>query len=121
MGFSRYCPSSLDLTNFVVQSCRGTVHRLSLADSLESGIWKSRNLEIWESGIQQKQTMQIIKVQIRSAQNVHMVLISRNKKNSRPHLGQFQASFSMDRTNINIEILLIFLGGPMAAIHSVWG
>ena len=23
MGFSRYCPSSLDLTNFVVRSCRG--------------------------------------------------------------------------------------------------
>ena len=23
MGFSRYCPSSLDLTNFVVRECRG--------------------------------------------------------------------------------------------------
>ena len=52
MGFSRYCPSSLDLTNFVVQSRRGVVCRLSLADSLESGnmgIWKSRSLEIQES------------------------------------------------------------------------
>ena len=37
MGFSRYCPSSLDLTNFVVWSCRRVVCRLSLADSLESG------------------------------------------------------------------------------------
>ena len=58
MEFSRYCLSSLDLTNFVVRSCRGAVAelsqsraalpRLDLADSLESGnmgIWK-----IQESG-----------------------------------------------------------------------
>ena len=55
-GFSQYCRSSLDLTNFVVRSCCGAVPWLlgvSLSDSLESenlGICKLRNLEILESG-----------------------------------------------------------------------
>ena len=51
MGFSRYCPSSvnLDLSNFVVQSPRGSVRRLSLADSLEfrnMGIQEAANMGI---------------------------------------------------------------------------
>ena len=72
IGCSRYCPSSLDLTNFVVRSRRGAVRQLSLADSLESGnmgIWKSRNLEIqdlgiWGSGIQNIIQMEILRMQI---------------------------------------------------------
>ena len=71
MGFSLYCPSSLDPTNFVVQCCRGAVRRLSLADSLESG-----NLELWESGnleSQQIKKVRYLRMDIRSAQNVYRV------------------------------------------------
>ena len=61
MGSSQHCPSSLDLTNFVVQSHRGaaaeprpgylwlTALNLETWDSGSSRIWKSRNLEIQES------------------------------------------------------------------------
>ena len=54
MGFSRYCPSSLDLTNFVVRSHGGATAEpragylwptaLNLKVQ-ESEIWESRNLE----------------------------------------------------------------------------
>ena len=37
------------------------------------------------------------------------------KNRSRPHLGPFEAIFSMGR------IFPIFLGGPMGPIHPVWG
>ena len=77
MGFSQSCPSSLDLTKFVVRSRRGAMRQLSVADSLESrilGIWKSRNLEIWDPKKKKNS-----KIQIRFAQNVGKVWISRNK------------------------------------------
>ena len=64
MGFSRYCPSSLDLTNFVVRSRRGAMRELSLAGSLESGnleIQESRNLEIWNPP-KQKNTYYYLRV-----------------------------------------------------------
>ena len=92
MGFSRYCPSSLDLTNFVVRSCRGAVVELprscrgavrwlSLADSLESGnleIQESGNPGIWKSGIQQQsKTSRLSESKIPYAQNVGRGLISR--------------------------------------------
>ena len=75
MGFSRYCPSCLDLTNCVVRIRRGAVHRLSLADSLESGnmgIWNAGNSGIWNPKIPK---VEILRVQIRSAQNVSKVRI----------------------------------------------
>ena len=44
------------------------------------------------------------------------------KNSSRPHLGPFEAIFSMGRTNAkNIRFSPIFLGGPMGPIHPVWG
>ena len=49
MGFSRYCPSSLDLTNFVVRSCRGTAAEGAPAIS-GPGLAQARFLEIWKSG-----------------------------------------------------------------------
>ena len=59
-------------------------------------------------------------MQIRSAQNVGKVWISR-KKSFRPHLGPSQAIFSMDRKNgKNAQHFPIFLGGPMDPIHPVW-
>ena len=66
MGFSQYCPSSVGLTNSVVQSCRGdvaepcpgylwlTALNLGIWKSRNLEIWESRNLEIWESGIKRK-------------------------------------------------------------------
>ena len=65
--------------------------------------------------------VEILKFQIRSAQNVGKVWISR-KKSSWAHLGQSEAIFSMDRKNAkNAQNLPIFLGGPMGPIHPVWG
>ena len=70
MGFSRYCPSSLDLTNFVVRECRGAT-----AEECSS-----------RSKFQKVKNLKDLKIQIRSAQNVSKVWISR-KKSSWPHLG----------------------------------
>ena len=60
MGFSRYCPSSLDLPNFMVRSCRGAaaentplaLSRLSLTQARpKPGPGQiSGNLEIWGPG-----------------------------------------------------------------------
>ena len=41
------------------------------------------------------------------------------KNSSWPHVGPFQANFSMGQKNA--EILPISLGGPMGPIHLVWG
>ena len=76
------------------------------------GTWKSRNLESKKIS-----KMKILKIKIHVAQNVGKVWINR-KKSSWPHLGPFQANFSMDRKHAKIaHYLPIFLGGPMAAIR----
>ena len=125
-GFSRYCPSSVDLTNFVVWRCGGAVSRLSLADSLESGnwesgnpgIWESRNLEIWESGIQKNKLFKSKSV----SPKMSAVWISSRSKTSWLHLGPFQINFSMDQTNAKKQLCFpIFLGWRMGPIHVVWG
>ena len=104
MGFSRYGPSSLDLLHFVVReqprSRRGATAEpsrrmlwLSMADSLD--IWESGNPGIWKSGNLESQKIgkiEIIRMQILSAQNVGKVWISR-KKSSWPHLVPFQVFF----------------------------
>ena len=53
LGFSWYCPSSLDLPNFVVRSCRGAAAELCPASGRQAGyaeIWESGDPEIWKSG-----------------------------------------------------------------------
>ena len=63
MGFSRYCPSSLDLTNFVVRRCRrGAAEVLrrcrgrcagrpkSGPGLAQASVWESGNLGTWKSG-----------------------------------------------------------------------
>ena len=82
MGFSRY---------FVVRRCRGATaeppRRSGRAGpspprpgpSLDLGIWKSGDLEIQKIGIQKMKNIKNIKIQIRSAQNVGKVWISRKK------------------------------------------
>ena len=64
MGFSRYCPSSLDLPNFVVRICRGAAAEntplalswlsLTHAQARFLEIWGLGNPEILESPLQQK-------------------------------------------------------------------
>ena len=56
------------------------------------------DLEIQKFGIQKMKKIKILKIQIRSAQNVGKVWISM-KKSSRPYLGPSEAIFSMDRKN----------------------
>ena len=65
--------------------------------------------------------VKILKIQIRSAQNVGKVWISR-KKSSWAHLGPSGPIFCVGRENPKIaQILSIFLGGPMGPIHPIWG
>ena len=63
-----------------------------------------------------------LKIQIRSAQHVGKVWISR-KKSSRPYLGPSEAIFfhGPNKCKNMHSILPIFLGGPMGPIHPVWG
>ena len=81
------------------------------------GTWKSRNLE------SNKNHKNEIKIQIRSAQNVGKVWISRKKKTSRPHLGPSGPNFCVGRKiqKNKMKKMPIFLGVPMGPIHPVWG
>ena len=80
-------------------------------------IW---DLEIWAFGIQKIQKMKILKIKIRSAQNVGKVWISR-KKSSRARLGPSGPIFCVGPKNRkNAKNMSIFLGGPMGPIHPVW-
>ena len=112
-----------------MRSHREAVRQLSLADSLESGnmrIWKSMNLEIWE--IQQSGNLEsnnipemtILGMQIRSAQNVHRVLICR-QTNSLPFRHHFKSLLSWTgRGTRNIMFCLCSLVVQklvLAAIH----
>ena len=56
----------------------------------------SGNLQIWKSGNSESKKLKILKIRIRSIQNVGKVWISR-KKSSWSLLGPFQANFSMGR------------------------
>ena len=74
MGFSRYCPSSLDLTNYVVRKCRGGVVEVSWTvrrpaqvrprpgPGLGLGIWKSGDLEFQKFGIQKSKKIKYLKM-----------------------------------------------------------
>ena len=65
--------------------------------------------------------IKILKIKIRSAQNVGKVWISR-KKSSWPHLGPSGPIFCVGRENAkDAQISLIFLGGPMGPIQPLWG
>ena len=69
---------------------------------------QARNL-----GPKKIQKIKILKIKIRSAQNVGKVWISR-KKSSWPHLGPSGPIFCVGRKNPkNAKILPIFLGGPL--------
>ena len=93
----------------------------SLAQARFLEICNSGDLEIQKVGIQKIGKIEILKIQIRSAQNVGKVWISR-EKTSWPHLGPSHAIFSMDRKNQkHAQNLPIFLGGPMGPIQPVWG
>ena len=64
-------------------------------------------------GTQKNPKIKILKIQIRSAQNVGKVWISR-KKSSWPHLGPSGPIFCVGPKNAkNVKILPIFLGGPL--------
>ena len=77
---------------------------------------QARNL-----GPQKIKKSKILKIKIRSAQNVGKVFSCR-KKASPPHLGPSRPIFCVGRKNPKIaKILPIFLGGPMGPIHPVWG
>ena len=129
------------LTTYLIPGCVGRGVRLGSESFFGGGVWKSGNLKIWEFGdlgTWKSRNVEIwgpgnpenwsptngkiksLKVQIRSAQNVGKVWISR-EKTSRPHLGPSQVILSMSQTNPqNAIFFAIFLGGPMGPIHPVW-
>ena len=71
-------------------------------------------------GTQKIQKTKILKIKIRSAQNVGNIFLCR-KKASPPHLGPSRAIFCVGPEKKNVQTLPIFLGGPMGPIHPVWG
>ena len=83
-------------------------------------IQKSGNRKIQKSGMQKIKQMKMFKIKIRSAQNVHKVLISREKTPD-PFSGHFRHFFHGPENMQKSCILTIFLGGPMAATYPVWG
>ena len=122
------------LATYLIPGRVGREVKLESDKSSDGGVWKSGNLEIWEFenleiwgpgnpgirrsgdleiqkfGVQQIPKHRFFKIQIRSAENVGKVWISR-KKSSWPYLGPSEAIFSMERNNA--KKLPIFLGGPM--------
>ena len=66
--------------------------------------------------------IKVLKVQIRSAQNVGKVWISRKKILLAP-FGAISDNFlhEPEKTKKLRVFLSIFLGGPMGPIHPVWG
>ena len=94
------------------------------------GVWKSGDLEIWEFGdlgtwksrnlgSNKSTKIEILKIQIRAAQKVGKVWVSR-EKSSWPYLGPSEAFFSWTRKIQNVIFLHSFRGGPMGPIHPVW-
>ena len=67
------------LATYLIPGCVERGVRLGSEGSSGGGVWKSGNLEIWEFGVQQIKKIKILKIQIRSAQNVVKVWISRKK------------------------------------------
>ena len=69
------------LATYLIPGCVGRGVRLGSEGSSVGGggVWKSRNLEIWEFGVQQIKKIKILKIQIRSVQNVGKVWISQEK------------------------------------------
>ena len=67
------------LATYLIPGCVGRGVRLGSESSSGGGVWKSGNLEIWEFGVQKIKKIKILKIQIRSAENVGKVGISRKK------------------------------------------
>ena len=92
----------------------------SLAQARFLEIWKSGDLEIQKFEIQNIKKLKIIKIQIRSTQNVSKVWISRKQI----LLARFHAIsdhfFHGPKNPNNVQNLRNFLGGPMGLIHPVW-
>ena len=87
--------------------------------------WMRPGPRIWKSGkfgIEKKSK----KIKLSKSKSVSPKMLARSglvgKNSSRPHLGPSLAIFCVGRKNRkNVEISLIFLGGPMGPIHPVWG
>ena len=107
------------LATYLIPGCVGRGVRLGSENSSGggdcAGVWKSGNLEIWGPGNQKNwiygdleiqkcgvKKIKNLKIQVRSAQNVGKVWISR-KKSSWPYLGPSEAIFSMDRKNQKMQ------------------
>ena len=116
-AFNDTIVAAMALATYLIPGCVGRGVRLGSENSSGGGVWKSGNLEIWKFGnlgpgnlgiqkpgdlkiqkfgVQNIKNIKILKIQIRSAQNVGKVWISR-KKSSWPYLGPSEAIFSIGR------------------------
>ena len=84
------------------------------------GFWRSGDLEIQKCGVQKIENIKVLKIKIRSAQNVGKVWISRKKILLTP-FGPIWAHFLRGPEKLKNRCQRIFLGGPMGPIHPVWG
>ena len=77
-------------------------------------------MEIQKFAVQKIQNIKNLKIQIRSAQNVGKVWVSR-KKSSWPHFGPSEVIFPWTgKIKKMLSFSPIFLGGLMGPIHPVW-
>ena len=110
MGFSRYCPSSLDLTNFVVWRCRGdaaevprTVRRPAQVGPglAQASVWEFGNLGTWTS--RNLGSKNVTKYEFLKFKSVPPKMSARSglvgNKSSWPHLGPSGPIFCVGRKN----------------------
>ena len=87
--------------------------------ALKLGTQESGNPESWDPTY--------LKYKFSKSKSVSPKMSARSElvgKNSTwPHLGPSQANFSMGQKHAKnmLQLLPIFLGGPMGPIHPVWG
>ena len=87
------------LATYSVPGCVGRGVRLGSEGSSVGGGGGVGGGGVWKFGVQKMEKIKFLKIQIRSAQNVGKVWISRKQKSSRPYLGPSEAIFSIDRKN----------------------
>ena len=105
------------LATYLIPGCVGRGVRLgseglSVGGGIGGGVWKF--------GVQNIKTIKFLKIQIRSAQNVGKVWISRKKILPALFGAIWGHFFHRPEKSKNTKFLLIFLGGPMGPIHPVW-
>ena len=100
------------LATYLIPGCVGRGVRLgSEGSSVGGGVGGDG---VWKFGVQQMEKIKILKIQIRSAQNVGKVWISRKKNPPGPIWGHLRPFFPWtEKIQKMPNFCLFFLGGPL--------